>query len=376
MKNNTFFTENLILSQSRIAESKKSYHIALDKNEQSIDVPEELKMEVLNDLFGKQWNRYPEADLSKLESKIANYCGANPQQVLAAPGSASIITAMLNYFAINKKNIHIALPSYSLFEYHCNTYNIPYTPWFLNQNLEFDYDNFPQLSAGDILIITSPNNPTGNTIDQQQLEKILQTFPESLIVLDGVYTEFAHNDVTHLIHQYENFIMLRSFSKAFPIAGLRLGYLCANERMVATFRKLMLPFSITPFTMSFAMTMLFDNEFTAHASQQVEEMIAERVRMTNILNGKQYNALCKVYPSQGNFILLRIFDKEIFHKTLNTLDNQGIKVLNTSNNHLLHNTMRISIGSFLENEQVLSSILSELETFVHMKSYELSAKSN
>lgn len=371
MKNNNFFTENLILSKSRIAETKKSYHIFLDKNEQSIDVPEELKMEVLNDLFSKQWNRYPEANLSILESKIANYCGANPQQVMAAPGSASIITAMINYFAINKKNIHIALPSYSLFEYHCNTYNIPYTPWFLNQNLEFDYDNIPHLSAGDILIITSPNNPTGNTIDQLQLEKLLQTFPESLIVLDGVYTEFAHKDLTHLIHQYENFIMLRSFSKAFPIAGLRLGYLCANEKVVATFRKLMLPFSITPFTMSFAMTMLFDNEFTAHAAQQVENMIAERERITNVLNAKHYSALCKVYPSQGNFVLLRIFDKEIFHKTLNTLDNQGIKVLNTSNTHLLCNTMRISIGTFLENEQVLSAILNEFETNLCVKASEL-----
>ena len=179
------------------------------------------------------WHRYPSADLTDIEEKVAQYCGLQANNIVLGAGSASIITTLLNYLAINGKKLVITHPSYSLFEYHCNTYQIPFTPWLLNQNLEFDLSKLPQLDHNSVLIVTSPNNPTGNAITKVQLETILKNHPETMVILDGVYTEFGQEDFTSLISSYNNLVVIRSFSKAFPMAGLRLGYLCSNEKMAA-----------------------------------------------------------------------------------------------------------------------------------------------
>jgi histidinol-phosphate aminotransferase len=103
----------------------------------------------------------------------------------------------------------------------------------LDDNLNFNLKTLPALHSNSVLIITAPNNPTGTNISMKQLENILKQNPTALIVLDGVYCEFSKTDFTPLINQYENLMVLRSFSKAFPVAGLRLGYLCASATITA-----------------------------------------------------------------------------------------------------------------------------------------------
>lgn len=258
---NHFFSKNLINATARISTANASGKYKLDKNEQSLDVEIQQKIKVLENLMHSDWHRYPSADLTDIEEKVAQYCGLQANNIVLGAGSASIITTLLNYLAINGKKLVITHPSYSLFEYHCNTYQIPFTPWLLNQNLEFDLSKLPQLDHNSVLIVTSPNNPTGNAITKVQLETILKSHPETMVILDGVYTEFGQEDFTSLISSYNNLVVIRSFSKAFPMAGLRLGYLCSNEKMAAIVKKLMLPFSINALTLSFAREILFTASF-------------------------------------------------------------------------------------------------------------------
>lgn len=359
---NNFFSETLLKASGRIAQSATTAKILLDKNEQADDVDASVKMKMMESLLQTNWNRYPSADYSSIESKIANYCNLNPENILLGSGSANIITVLLNYFALQNKKITIAQPSYSLFDYHCKTYNIKYTPWYLNADLEFDYANMPLLDQDSVMIITSPNNPVGNTVDLQKMIDLLEMYPDSYIILDNVYSEFCDIDYTPLINKYQNLIILRSFSKAFPVAGLRLGYLCGSPATVAIIRKLILQFSITPFSLVFANEILFDPEFIEDSRQRVKEIIYQREKLSSNITVQFGHDILTVYPSKGNFLLIRIHDDKAFNNLMEDLAEAGIRVMNTSSFSLLKNTFRVSIGTGQENTCFLNCIKNSQES--------------
>lgn len=345
-----FFNERLVNTGSRIAIANSTAKLLLDKNEQSADVPAAFKQQMMDNLMDANWNRYPSADNSDVEMKVAEYCGLSPENIVLSPGSATLITTLLNYFALNQKRIVIAQPTYTLFEYHCQTFNIDYEPWYLTPDLEYNYERMPDLKAGSVLIITTPNNPVGNTLAPVKLEQILTENPDSYVVVDGVYTEFGGTDFAPFVKKYKNLMVLRSFSKAFPIAGLRFGYMCADPKTAAIVRKLMLPFSINHYTLAFAREVLFTPAFSEMSKQQVKTIIQEREKMHRMISNHFESTTLKVFKSAGNFLLIRVFKDATFQKVLADLEQYGIKVLNTSPFPLLQNTFRVSIGSAAEND--------------------------
>ncbi|MEZ4960713.1 MAG: histidinol-phosphate transaminase [Saprospiraceae bacterium] len=363
--NNSFFNDTLQNAPVRIAPTKTTARFFLDKNEQPDDVDYSIKKKVTDSLMNEDWNRYPTADNSDIEALVASYCGLGTDNIVLGPGSASFITTLLNYFALNGKRIVIAQPTYTLFDYHCKTYGIAYEPWMLTEDLEYDYENMPTLGEGSVLIVTAPNNPVGNTIKQEKLEQILAQNPNSFVIVDAVYAEFATVDFTPLVRKYENLIVLRSFSKAFPVAGLRLGYLCAAPQTAAVVRKLMLMFSINQFTLAFAREALFSRRFMERSQERVNDLIAEREWMYRVLNFRFDRQVLKVFKSEGNFLLVRIFDDAIFAKAMADFEKNGIKVLNTSPFPLLKNTFRVSISLAEQNEFFLDSLRESLMKTAH-----------
>lgn len=357
-----FFSETLQNTGSRIAVSNKPANLLLDKNEQSCDVDMEFKNQLINSLLDANWNRYPSADCKDVEQKVAEYCGLNTENIVLSPGSATLITTLLNYFALNKKHIVIAQPTYTLFDYHCKTFNIDYEPWLLTADLEYNYDCMPVLGPGSVLIVTTPNNPVGNTIEASKLEQILTENPEAYIIVDGVYTEFGGTDFSPLVKKYENLIVLRSFSKAFPIAGLRFGYMCAAPQTASIIRKLMLPFSINHFSLVFAREVLFNPAFMECSKQQVKTIIYEREKMYRMISNHFENTTLKVFKSAGNFLLIRIFKDANFQKVLSGMEQNGIKVLNSSPFPLLQNTFRVSVGTTAENDFFIRCLSASLES--------------
>lgn len=357
-----FFNKQLLHSPMRISSQDEATIYRLDKNEQSVDVGLKIKSKALDVFIQEDWNRYPSADLSDIETNVAAYCGLSSENIVLGPGSANLITVLLNYFALNGKHIVINQPSYSLFEYHCETYNIPFTSWRLNDDLNVEVNTLPDLDENSVLIITSPNNPTGNTISQEELENIILKHPDTMIILDAVYTEFGNDDFTPWVKKFQNLIVLRSFSKAFPVAGLRLGYLCADRKIASVVKKLVLPFSIHTFTLSFAREILFNPEFQMISKHQVKRICGERDRMKRIIETQCQTKTIRVYPSQGNFLLIRIPQDDLFLQALASFSEQGIKVLNTSKVFQLQNTFRVSVGSREENEVFLSCLFDSLRS--------------
>lgn len=357
-----FFNQDIQGAPIRV-QTAHDYHYLLDKNEQSIDVDRSIKQKLYDSLQTKEWNRYPGQNLQSLEEKVAHYCGLEAKHIVLSSGSANLITTLLNYFGLQRKHIVITQPSYSLFDYHCKTYQINYEPCFLEDDLTFNLDLMPTLNDQSVVFITSPNNPTGNAISKAQLHTLLTCFPESLFIADAVYTEFANDDFTPLVLEFENLMVIRSFSKAFPIAGLRLGYLCAPPALASVVKKLVLQFSLNLFTITFAEELLFSHDFLEDSKQRISEIVKERERMISSLENLLQPTLLKVYPSQGNFILIRIGNNILFNQVKQEFNKKSIRILDTSSNYLLEHTLRISIGSNEENNLVLSSIKKVLLTY-------------
>jgi len=364
MFNDHFFNHDLQSAPIRISTTKASAKFLLDKNEQSDDIDPDIKKQIIESLMNANWNRYPSSDYKDIEMKVAEYCNLQTENIVLSSGSASIITTLLDYFALNQKNIFINQPTYSLFEYHCKTYNIPFTPWTLTKDFEFDFENFPKLDEHSVLFITSPNNPVGNSISKQKMECLLRSYSNSMFVLDAVYAEFSDEDLTQLVLQYENLIVLRSFSKAFPIAGLRLGYLCAAPKLAAIVKKLVLQFSINHFSLIFAREMLFNPTFMDNAKQRVKDIIHERDSMYFGLLRKYNSGILKVYKSEGNFLLIRLGNRLSFDKMMEDLKQNGIKFLDTSNFPLLKNTFRVSVGNPKENRTFMQLLESSVRPYL------------
>jgi histidinol-phosphate aminotransferase len=354
------FSETLQSIGSRIAPRDIPVSVYLDKNEQTEDLDSDIKNEVLDELFNTYWNRYPRLDSSEIENLIAGYCKLNPSNIAIAPGAAYLITTLLNYFAINKKHIVIAQPSYTLFDFHCKTYNIAYEPWYLKHNLEFDLEYMPKLTANSVLFMASPNNPVGNIISNMELESILQNNKESLVILDSVYLEFSSANPTQLVQKYNNLIVLRSFSKAFPGAGLRLGYMCAHQSLTSVIKKLILLFSVNHFSMAYAKVVLNNPSHLLNMENRVHKIINERDHLFSKLTFLFNENTIQVKRSEGNFLLIRIPDDKKLVSVLKALGNEGIQILNTSNLKMLDNTLRISVGSTKENNLFINCIKTAL----------------
>lgn len=364
----SFFPAYLLQTKYRLASSAREYAYLLDKNEQIEDMPDWLKINVLKNAMDMAWNRYPNLDNTDIEQSIAASMGLNGNQVVLGSGSAMLITTLLNFFGLQRRQIVIAQPSYSLFDYHCKTYDIPYTPWMLNTDLEYDYSLLPTLYAGSVLFIVSPNNPVGNEIPRAMLEKILRNNPNTLVILDAVYAEFGENDFQDLLAHFPNLIIMRSMSKEMPVAALRLGYLCGSEAIINTVRKLLLPFTINPLSLAFAKHMIFEPSFCELTSSVRDQIITERNRLSRLMKECIDTRIGKVYHSSGNFLLVRIYDESTFVSVLQALENASIKVLNTSGMPQLKNTFRISIGDFNATDAVMECI-SEVLEFVDTYDY-------
>lgn len=330
----------------------------LDRNEQPHDIGYSFKEEVLSRLKSTEWNRYPTDNYRSIEKKIADNCGLLSENIVLGSGSANIITTLLNYYALNNKDIIIAQPSYGLFDFHCRTYNIDYTPWFLTSDLEYDLKSIPKMTSNSVLLITTPNNPVGNSLSYEELDEILTTNPLATIIIDAVYFEFGSVDSMPLLKKHKNMIILRSFSKAFPLAGVRLGYLCAAPEITSVIRKLILQYSINHLSIVAAETLVSNDFFLNDAKKRVNTIKTERARLEYLINTEFDKNVLQAVHSEGNFLLVRVASEKTLECIMQRFDKKNIKVLNTSNFPLLNNSFRISIGSRQENDKLLLAVIS------------------
>lgn len=340
--------------------------VKLDQNESPWDIPDSIKRKIVEKTVEKSWNRYPSAYCDSLADKLAAYAGTAPGTVLLGPGSNYLVSLVISTFSKGivkfggqSGKVVIARPSFVLYETHCRYEGIPYETWNLNEDLEYDLSLMPKLPAGSVVVFASPNNPVGNTLRRDDFRKLLTTHPDCLFIADEAYVEYATEPYTELLSEFSNLMLIRTLSKTFGCAGVRIGYVMGSSAYLHELRKLRLPYMLNHFSISALEVLLEDQETKAHLDRIRDNAIGCRQKMFDDLSAiAAEKRTFSVKYSEANFLMVRFTSQEEAMRCYQHLIKDSILVRNISAGPGLAGCLRITLGNTEENSAVVRSFAS------------------
>ena len=319
--------------------------IKLNQNENPSDWPPDIKDEIARFCKERPWNRYPNFVPEGLKQRLAKYMGHTPDGICVGNGSNEMLLAIMISFINPQDGAILCQPTFTLYQLLVRGLGGTVQEVFLKDDMSFDIDGIIRAIERQpkaLLILCSPNNPTGSTLDESQVRQIL-TIHRGMFVLDQAYVEFGGFSALPLLKDHPNLIITRTFSKAMAGAGLRLGYLLGNPQIVKEINKIKLPYNINFFVERTAEVLLSHSDFVR---QHVSEIVEERERLYSFFKSLP---LDDVYPSGANFLLIRCKRKtELF----SYLVKNGILVRDVSSYPMLENCLRINPGTPEENREL------------------------
>lgn len=328
--------------------------IKLNQNESPFDWPPDLKADVLARLSQRAWNRYPPVDGEELRIALARFCGVNPQMIAVTNGSNEAILALVETFA-GGKTVVLPTPEYSMARPLAVIGGATVNAVPLRLDFALDVERMVravEAPEASMVFLASPNNPTGNAFSPEGIEAIIEA-AQGLVVLDEAYVSFSGRSFINDLPRYPHLAILRTFSKAFALAGARVGWIVAGETVVAAVRKALPPYNLNVFAQEVAIAALQRPDLV---SARVELMLTERRRVTEGLRAVDG---VTPFPSDANFILFRtdLPAPMLFERLLQ----QGVLVRDVSSaSPLLERCLRVSIGTPQENDRFLEAIRTTL----------------
>lgn len=308
----------------------------------------EVALDANENPFGFGLNRYPEASHKSLKKAYSKFASVGADRLLFGNGSDEIIDLIIRAFCEPKKDkILIMPPTFGMYKVAAaindvNTIEIP-----LTHSFDIDLET-TQKHLNDqhlkVIFICSPNNPTGNVLDRTAIVHITEKF-QGLVVADEAYVDFCDQDLTKV--EIPNLLVLRTFSKAFGLAGIRLGVGIANPQIIGLLNRIKPPYNINSTTQEQAIKTL---EHPQKVWQQVEIIMNEREKLRSQLG--KIESIKKIFPSDANFLLVE-FDNA--QDTYQNLLKQGIVVRDRSS--LVPNTLRITVGTPEENDRLIAALV-------------------
>ena len=297
--------------------------------------------------FSNGMNRYPDPQQKELKSIIANKNNVPKETVLLGNGSDEVLDLIFRAFCEpNRDNIITLPPTYGMYGVLANVNAIENREVLLNEDFQPNVDAI--LNAVDentkIIFLCSPNNPTGNSFTDSSVIKILNSF-KGLVVLDEAYIDFSEEESwLSVLNDFPNLIITQTLSKAYAMAGLRIGILYASKEIIYVLNKIKPPYNINGLSQETAVKKLLQTTMPA----QVKKIITERNKLMESLARTIF--VEKIYPSDANFILIKVDDANFRYQQF---IKNGIVVRNRSNQPMCENCLRISIGTKEENEKVI-----------------------
>lgn len=330
--------------------TEKNYRIKINANESTLNLPPLVEERIFGRLSHISFNRYPNEEYDDLISQIAKNFSVEKNQILLGNGSSEIIEKIFYVFGGENKKIIFPQPSFSMYKIYATAAESESVIFNLDEKFDLNVDDFIKKIHDEkvnLAVICNPNNPTGNFLSAENIEKILKSIDCPLLV-DEAYVEFFGKSSVGLIKKYKNLIVARTFSKAYGLAGARVGYMISDAEITKNVGKIFMPYHMNTLSLAVA-DIIFQmrDEFIP----RIQMTVAERKRMSE--NLKKIKNL-EVFPSQTNFILIRHEKADELNKFLENLD-IGVRFF-SKNNLSLKNCLRISIGTRAENDEVFSAI--------------------
>lgn len=328
--------------------------VKLNQNESPWDIPEALRLQIEDRLAARPWNRYPPFVAGSFIAAVAEHTGWSAEGVLVGNGSNELIQATLAITVGPGVAVVIPEPTFTLYRLMTEVNGGTPVSVPLDEDLRFDVDAIiraVQDSAAAVVVLCTPNNPTGAALSP---EEILRVYDETdaMIVLDQAYVEFGGWDAIPLLAGRPRLIVLRTFSKAMAMAGLRAGYMLADPAFAAEVNKAKLPYNVNFFTEFAAAAVLRNVDLLA---PQVQVIRGERDRLFERL--REISGI-QVYASAANFLCFRVLAKNLDHKAVfgELLERSGILVRDVSSYPMLERCLRVSIGTPQENDEFVAAL--------------------
>ena len=323
-------------SSARDEYSGKEAHIFLDANENPYNAP---------------YNRYPDPLQRELKARLTKVKGVPENMIFLGNGSDEPIDLSYRIFCQpGKDNVVAIAPSYGMYAVCADINDVEYRPVLLDDNYEFSADRL--LAACDentkIIWLCSPNNPTGNSLDRDEMLRVVEHF-DGIVIIDEAYIDFAQQlSMRPELPTHPNLIILQTMSKAWGSAAIRLGMAFASPEIIAIYNKVKYPYNVNLLTQQQALKALED---PFEVDKWVKTLLTERYR---VMQAFMELPICQqIFKTDANFFLARMTDAK---KIYDYLVDKGIIVRNRSRIQLCDNCLRITIGTRTENNELLAAL--------------------
>jgi histidinol-phosphate aminotransferase len=330
----------LIPYSSARDEFKGEAQVFLDANENSLGSP-----------LTRWYNRYPDPLQWKVKEALSSVKGIAPQHIFLGNGSDECIDILYRAFCEpGKDNVIINPPTYGMYEVSAHINDVEVRRATLLDDFQLDLVHLENLVDENtkIIWICSPNNPTANSMNRQDVEIILNNF-SGLVVVDEAYINFSrHRSFIQELPDYPNLVVMQTMSKAWGLAGLRLGMAFASQAIIDVYNKVKPPYNINQATQELALKAL---EETEQVNDMIRALVTMREQMVSQL--AILPIVKKIYPSDANFLLVKVTDAKAVYQYLL---GKGIVVRDRSRVELCEGCLRITVGTELENRQLLEAL--------------------
>jgi histidinol-phosphate aminotransferase len=346
MKNN-FNIDNLIRENVK---ELKPYSSARDEFEE-FDTAEMIFLDANENPFENGVNRYPDPQQNNVKALLAKQKKVQTSQILLGNGSDEVLDLLFRAFCEPRVDNVITLPpTYGMYGVLANINAVE------NREVLLSLDFQPQIekileavdSETKIIFLCSPNNPTGNSFSDESVLHLLQNF-SGLVVIDEAYIDFANKEswISEL-EQYPNLIITQTLSKAYGLAGIRLGICYASPAIISIINKIKPPYNVNELTQRRAFERLKDEEKVINEIQSIRK---QRGKLLKALLDVEF--IEKIYPTEANFVLIKVDDA---NKRYDELIAKGIVIRNRTTQPLCENCLRLTIGTELENKKLIAAL--------------------
>lgn len=320
--------------------------LKLDSNE-NYAIDREFSLDLIKQTEDKlDVREYPLSDTERLVESLSKYTKMPQEMIGAGNGSDQIIDLILANFASKETKILTSEPTFGFFEERCELYSIPMIKIPFTKNMTLELEKFlSNIKKADILYLDSPNNPTGFQFSKNKLEQLIKEF-DGLVIIDEAYVEFADYSIIDMTKKKDNLIVLRTLSKSFGLAGLRVGYFVANKKIASVFTKtIQYPYPLNTVAIETAILALQKSRQISEIANLIKN---ERSRMIETLRSM---GVFQVFDSKANFVLFSAPGSGL--RIYKALVEQGIIVKNLGKMGSHDGCLRVTVGSEEMNSKFL-----------------------
>ncbi len=327
-----------------------SYEIRLDANESFIVPPDWLKKKIVDAVTSVAFNRYPDPYCVELCERFAAFFGIDAQFVAAGNGSDELISLIVASFSSPGETMVVVKPDFSMYAFYAQMNGVRVETYQKNpQHLGIDADaliSFAKEKSARILILSNPCNPTSLAATRADILKIVDSLGDCLVVIDEAYMDFSEGSVLGMAREYDNLIVLKTCSKAFGMAAIRLGFAVASAPLINAIKAAKSPYNVNSMTQAAGCVLLEEKDYLLDCADRIkrsrDELYASMCRLA-----KEKSGILQVANTCANFVFLRLKEPQ---RIFQELGGRGIAV------RCLEPFLRITAGSAQENGAVAAAL--------------------